>query len=137
MAPSTDDDPATAQAQVEEYTADNAWDRLVKRGLPIVLLKLLHQDPPLALQARAIEVLRLLAVQKPQEVLGSIKNLVEYACVKGQEKQQITGVQVLQQLMRSSSNTVKGGAVELLQALADAGLVGRGRSCADLEHSRC
>lgn len=128
MAPSTDNGPATAQAQADEYTADNAVDKLVKRGLPIVLLKLLHQDPPLALQARAMKVLQLLAAQKPQEVLGSIKDLVEYASGEGQEKQQVsyTGVQVLQQLMRSSSNTVKGGAVELLQALADAGLVGRG-----------
>jgi hypothetical protein len=128
MAPSTDSDPAAAQAQADEYTAENAVDRLVKRGLPIVLLKLLHQDPPLALQARAMKVLQLLAAQRPQDVLGSIKDLMEYASVEGQEKQQVsyTGVQLLQQLMRSSSNTVKGGAVELLQALADAGLVGRG-----------
>jgi hypothetical protein len=75
-----------------------------------------------------MKVLQLLAAQKPQDVLGSIRDLVEYASVEGQEKQQVsyTGVQVLQQLMRSSSITVKGGAVELLQALADAGLVGRG-----------
>jgi hypothetical protein len=31
-------------------------DRLVKRGLPAVLLKLLHKDAPVALQTRAIMV---------------------------------------------------------------------------------
>jgi hypothetical protein len=42
--------------KANEYTARNAVDRLVKRGLPAVLLKLLHKDAPVALQTRAIMV---------------------------------------------------------------------------------
>lgn len=42
--------------KANEYTAGNAVDRLVKRGLPAVLLKLLHKDAPVALQTRAIMV---------------------------------------------------------------------------------
>jgi len=115
------------QAQTEDYTADSVIDRLVRRGLPVVLLKLLHAAPQTSLQARAMKLLQLLAAAR-QEVLVSIKELVEYEIVPGQEKQQVsyTGIQVLQGLMRSSSSTVQGGAVEVLQALADAGLIGRG-----------
>lgn len=92
-----------------------------------MLLRLLKSDPPLALQARAIKLLQLLAGHKRQEVLTIIKDLVEYTSSgDGQEKQvSFTGVQLLQRLLRSTSTTVKEGAVELLQALADAGLVGK------------
>jgi hypothetical protein len=117
---------AEAKQLVEEFTTANAVDRLVRRGLPVVLLKLLHTDPPLALQARAMKVLQLLAAHTPEEVLGSIRDLVSTPADGKDEGISLTGVQLLQRLMRSTSNTVKEGAVELLQALADAGMVGRG-----------
>lgn len=118
---------AAMQAHTEHYTADSVVDSLVRRGLPVVLLRLLHGSPPAALQARSMKVLQLLAAHR-QEVLVSIKDLVDYEFVAGQDKQEVsfTGVQVLQGLMRSSSSSVQGGAVELLQGLSDAGLIGRG-----------
>lgn len=126
-APATGAAPeAEAKQSTEEFTAANAVDRIVRRGLPAVLLKLLHTDPPLALQARAMRVLQLLATHTPEEVLGSIRDLVSAPADGKDEGVSLTGVQLLQRLMRSTSNTVKEGAVELLQALADAGMVGRG-----------
>lgn len=70
-----------------------------------------------------------MAVHKPLVVLGSIKDLVEYEQVaEGQEEQKVpyNGVQVLQRVMQSStSDKVRAGALELLQALTDTGLIGR------------
>jgi hypothetical protein len=65
-APSTPTTDSTAHAPTDEYTASNAINRLVQRGLPAVLMELLNKNTPPSLQARAMTVLLLLASQKPQ-----------------------------------------------------------------------
>lgn len=65
-APSTPTAESPTHAQTDEYTASNAVDRLVQRGLPVVLMELLHKNTPASLQARAMTVLLLLASHKPQ-----------------------------------------------------------------------
>lgn len=132
--------PTTSPSAIEDFTAENVVREMIRRGMPVLVLKLLHGDTPKALQARAMEMLLLLAAQQQgREVLESIKNLLEYentpaaatasasASAQGQAQgSSYTGVQVLQKLMRTSpAEEVRVGAIELLQSMTDAGISGR------------